>query len=1220
MEYEFRNTMTRFLLVFAALGLLVGTMWAQGGTGELTGLVTDPSGAVVANAQVSLTNTATGEKRTTVTTPAGIYRFPALPVVGTYTLETSPKGFKSAKVAGIVVSVGTVINQNVTLELGTSTEQVTVEAGVQQVQTQESSISDLVDRRVWQQMPLETRDQNNFINLLAGSVQGSVALGMNGGTDRGAAVNGTRSGSGNYLVEGFDNNDQGLGGGGSIGASTGGANTTISPDAIQEYRVISHDFPAEYGYAGGFVTDTVLKSGTNQWHGSLFEYNRVQALAANSFFSNRAGIKDSLVRNQFGGSVGGPIVKDKTFFYFTTEFRRDRSHNPLTGNELTPDFVNFINSGQFQQFYEATGPYAGVNVPYGTPVNGVQTGYPGSPFCGTGGCPGAFAAESTLGPIASNFLATQPNPLCVPGAPNCKSLTNIGSGLYSGGVPYVQPDGVTPIFEFGSVTVGQAQTLDQARYTAKVDHKLSNNDQLSGSFLYDNGDAFAQWQGGSSTFGPDLPNHARAMNAGITWTHTFSPTILNQARIAYTRHTANFPGSAAQNAAGIPAIATAFDAFNGSFGNASNLPQFFTENRFEYRDDLSVTRGKHNFKTGALYSRTRNGSSFDADYNGLFLPYGVEDLLTDNNFGDSADTLFFGYPYYGSLYYAQASINPTVQPATRPVYYRGFRANEFAAYFQDDWRIHPRLTLNLGVRWDYFGPPHNFQKNLDSNFYSGAPILPLLVGGIPGQQVNQWIPAGNPVIAAFGTGTSQVRNNEIWNKDTNNFGPRLGFSYDVTGKQKLVMRGAFGIAYDRMYNNIFENLRFNPPFFSFATFGALINGVPAGAQSSPGVFTVPFTSYGLFNSSTLFPAGQPLPSPRAIDQNLVTAYYEQANYGFQYEIAKDLIWEVDYVGTFGRKLLGIKNLNTYDGRTAGGTNVNTGLPNSSKRPNPTVSNINLRTNGFSSNYNALQTTLRKRFSNGLQFDANYTYSKALDQISDAFTTRSVGGNFTALDSLNTGLDYGPADFNIKHRFVVSYSYDLPFFKANRWIGGWSLSGVVTAQSGVPFSIFNGGVDTNKNGTFNDRGAYIGPGGLSHAYTGNGPANEATGYINPAYFATIEPTQSYTGAPQTIACPATAFTNGGRWCEGPGAGQLSRNSLVGPKFVDTDLSVSKRFKINESAGLTFQANFFNLFNHPNFAIPDNNLVDLGGTFGQSTATAAPGQGGARVTQLALRFDF
>jgi hypothetical protein len=1235
MEYAFRNTMTRFLLVFTVLGLMVGTMWAQGGTGELQGLITDPSGAVVANAQVTLSNTATGDKRTTVTTPAGIYRFVALPVVGTYTLETSPKGFKSAKVANIVISVGTVVSQDVKLELGAGSEQVTVEAGVQQVQTSESSISDLVDRRVWQQMPLETRDQNQFINLLAGAAQGNIALNAaNGGTDRGAAVNGARSGTGNYMVEGFDNNDQGLAGGGSIAASTGGANTTISPDAIQEYRVIEHNFSAEYGKAGGFVTDTVLKSGTNQWHGSLFEYNRIQALAANSFFSNRAGIEDSLVRNQFGGSVGGPIIKDKAFFYFTTEFRRDRENSPDSGNSLTPDFINFVNSGQFEQYLEASGAYAGVNT----------AAYPGSPICGTAGCPGAFAQESTLGPIAANLLATQPLPLCVPGAQNCKSLTNTASGLYTGGNTFLSGTPFSWVTPTGApITVPQSSPLNQARYTAKIDYKIGNNDSLNGAYLYDNGDNTTEWNGGDSVFGPPLPNHARAQNAGLTWSHTFSPTVLNQARVAYTRHTANFPGGAEQNAAAIPSIVTAFDSFQGAFGNSSGLPQFFTENRFEYRDDLSITRGKHNFKTGGLYSRTRNGSSFFTQFNGFFLPYGVEDLLTDMKFSDSVDQAVLGYPAYGSWYYAQASINPTVQPATRPVYYRGYRANEFSAYVQDDWRIHPRLTLNLGVRWDYFGVPHNYLPNLDSNFFSGSPVnfncnltdpntgTPTPV---PCQQANQFVPAGNPVIQAFAGGALQVRNNEIWNKDTNNFAPRVGFSYDVTGKQKLVVRGGFGIAYDRLYNNVFENLRFNPPFYSVASFGAFVNGIPGGALSSPGIYTVPFTSFGLFNSPTLFPNGQPLPSPRAINQNLVTAYYEQSNFGFQYEVAKDLIWETNYVGTWGRKLVGIENLNTYPGRVAGGVNPAnpfltspacianpnaTGCVNASVRPNPTVANINLRTNGFNSNYNGIQTSLRKRFANGLQFDANYTYSKVLDEISDTFTTRGVNAAFTPEDSLNAALDYGPADFNIKHRLVVSYSYDLPFLKTNRWLGGWSVSGIVTAQSGVPFSIFNGGRDTNENGTRNDRGVYIGPGSLSNAYTGNGPANEGGGYINPTFFATLEPVQNFAGG-QQVACPVTPETGGGRFCEGPAAGQLSRNSLTGPKYVDTDLSVAKRFKILENAGLTFQAGFFNLFNHPNFAIPDTNLVNLGTTFGQSTATFAPGQGGARVTQLALRFDF
>jgi len=319
MESAFRNTWTNLLLAFVVLTFCVAA-FAQG-AGELTGLVTDTTGAVVSGVQVTLTNSANGEVRTTVTTSSGIYAFSALPIVGTYTLEIVAKGFKSTKVQNVVVSVGTITSRDVKLEVGAATEQVTVEAGQQIVEVENAALSQLIDRRVWENMPLEARNANDFINLVAGAVPEQQA----GATFRGAAVNGTRTGTGNFMVEGVDNNEQGQGGVAICGTACGqgGANTSISPDAIEEYRVITHDFNAEYGKAGGFVTDTVLKGGTNQWHGSLFEYNRIQALTAEDWFTNSgvsstgAQLKDHLVLNQFGGSVGGPIVKDKTFFYLT---------------------------------------------------------------------------------------------------------------------------------------------------------------------------------------------------------------------------------------------------------------------------------------------------------------------------------------------------------------------------------------------------------------------------------------------------------------------------------------------------------------------------------------------------------------------------------------------------------------------------------------------------------------------------------------------------------------------------------------------------------------------------------------------------------------------------------------------------------------------------------------------------------------------------------------
>jgi len=1189
MEYFFRRTPMCLLALLLLTTLFARVAWAQGGTGELTGLVTDPSGAAVANAAVTLTNSATGEKRTATTSSAGSYRFPALLVVGTYTLEITAKGFKGYKVGNIVISVGTVNNQDARLEVGTVSETVTVEAGTQLVQTTESSISDLVDRRVWEQMPLETRSQNEFIGLLAG-VEPAAQAEL--GTDRGAAVNGSRSGTGNFLVEGFDNNDQGLGGGGSL-VGPGGANTTISPDAIQEYRVIEHVPPAEYGKAGGFVTDTVLKSGTNNWHGSLFEYNRIQTLAANSWFSNNSGTRDHLVRNQFGGSVGGPIIKDKTFFFATLEGHRVRSSSPLTAPAFTSDFVNFVQTGAFEAFQESG-------------AGGLCMTVLGKP------CLGAFNDSATTGPIFNKMQNAQHVPFCVPGAANCKNLSATAGGLYTGGlvtalfgIPGFSPL-TYPVDVYGSETINQPSTTDQLRGTLKVDQNIGTKDRINAAYLYDNADSNTAYLGGDDGpvgIGPSLPSHGRAQNAGVTWAHTFSPTLLNEARVAYVRHTANFPGD--PTVAGNPSVLTAFDSPLVTFGNASNLPQFFTENEFVFKNDITVTKGRHNFKGGGEYRRTRNGSRFDALSNGLFEPNGVEDLLTDGTFSDQADTLFFGGPTFGSFAAAEASVNPT--NGQRPDYYRGFRANEVAGYFQDDWRIHPRLTLNLGVRWEYFGPPHNFQSNIDSDFYTGVPVTPVkcnfagttapcndtALGG------NPFFPVNNPFYAGIATGTVQVRNHNIWNKDLNNFGPRVGFAWDTMGNQKLVMRGGFGVMYDRMYNNIFENIRFNPPFFAFSLLGTFGNGVPKGGLESPGLYSAPFTG------TSVFAAGALSASLRDMDENLVTAYYEQANYGFQYEIAKDFVLETNYVGTFGHKLMGIVGANTFDGREAGP---------STAFINPNYSSISLRTNCCDSNYHALQVTARKRFTSGLQFNVNYTYSKAMDDISDAFSTKNASGAAYPTDSENVHFDYGPADFDVRHRLVASYVYDLPFAKGHRWIGGWSVSGIVSAQSGTPFNITDSGFDSNKDGQFNDRASWLGSGAITSAiHHGVSPA---TGYLVTSGWAM----PGAVGLPGLTDLPCPASINQGMWCEGSALSQMQRNSLVGPKYFDTDFGVSKAFKVTESSKLTFQANFFNLFNHPNFLTPDGNLADITSTFGKSLSTFAPGPGGARVTQLALRFDF
>src|SRR5205085_6351350 len=394
-------------MIFTLLLLVSSAVVAMAqGSATLTGTITDQTGAVVAGANVTATNIATNVGSTTQTTDSGLYRFPTLPV-GAYRVVVAATGFKSLQLENVILTVGQTVTRDIKLEVGVQTETVTVVAGGEQLtQPAESSVSTLLPQSTWQNFPLENRDTNEFMDLMPGTVPNA----FNGST-RGAAVNGTRGGMGNFLVEGYDNNDQGQGG---RGSTVSGVVTSISPEAIQEYRVISNNYEAQYGKAGGFVTDTVLKSGSNKWHGSAYEYNRVQALAANSFFSNREGIKDSLVRNQFGGSIGGPIKKDKTFFYGTVELHRLRQGSPVSTIGTTQQFINFVQTGAFATFNETN--------PNGFCVQNLGMT-----------CPGGFNRSRTLGPIFNQLSASQPFPLAT------KGFSNLGAGFFSDGIVYPVP-------------------------------------------------------------------------------------------------------------------------------------------------------------------------------------------------------------------------------------------------------------------------------------------------------------------------------------------------------------------------------------------------------------------------------------------------------------------------------------------------------------------------------------------------------------------------------------------------------------------------------------------------------------------------------------------------------------------------------------------------------------------------------------------------------------
>jgi hypothetical protein len=1190
MESAFRKTWTYLLLAIAVLTLSVGA-FAQG-AGELNGLVTDTTGAVVSGVEVKLTNSATGEVRTTVTTPTGNYSFPSLPIVGTYTLEVGSKGFKSTKVQNVVVSVGTITQRDIRLEVGAATEQVTVEASQQIIEAENSALSQLIDRRVWENMPLEARNANDFINLVAGAVPELQA----GGTFRGAAVNGVRTGGGNYMVEGVDNNEQGQGGVALCGTACGqgGANTSVSPDAIEEYRVITHDFSAEYGKVGGFVTDTVLKSGTNKWHGSLFEYNRVQALAGNDWFSSASGIKDHLVRNQFGGSVGGPIIKDKTFFYAAFEDHRFRTSSPSQGISITQQFYDWVNSGQMATWAQA------------------------QPFC-TSSTDGCALVPTTLGPVFNSLHAKWPQAVPLVNStvtcpdPACVSQDPWGAALAATPTCTLNNNCSYPVPIYGTATLSDITPLNQYRFSVKFDHNFSSNDRLSATYLFEDVKTTSNIDGSDSTFGVPLDNPNRAQTLGISWTHTLSPTVLNQFKIGYVRRTANFidPGSA-----GIPEFFS-IDPTSVANGASLGIPQFFTENLFQYKDDISVTKGKHQLKFGGEYRRTRNQSSFSNDAYGHFATWAAEGLVTDGLFTDAMDHAYYGNNTsgYGGWYYAGAAVVPSTGAV--PNFKRGYRANEVAFYGQDDWRVNSRLTLNLGLRWEYFGPPHNNIANIDSNVYFGDGVVPFSCAVPP---CNQFFPGNNQWYSFEAGATFQVHNSSIWNKDLNNFGPRVGFAWDMFGTQKLVLRAGWGAFYDRMYNNIFENIRFNAPYYADEITG-IGSGVLLGPLKTPGLLTVPFTSTAAFVDPAFFPFGLPKPVPRHMDQNLLTPYYMQTSFGLQYALAKDFVLETNYVGTLGRKLLGIVNRNTFDGRTSFGS-----TSPQAARPNQVFNSDNARGNYYGSNYNALDVTLRKRFSHGLSLNANYTYAKSLDELSDVFRARNNAVSATDVQNLRN--DYGPSDFDLRHRIVVSSSYDLPFFHGNRWIGGWTVNTIVSWNTGAPIGVFDGTSDSNRDGTRIDRPNFVGSGSVKSTIIGKEMLDSSG---KPVYQYLSQGTVAAPTFVSASSCLNPAFninvdTHGGHWCDP----NLSRGSIPGPMFANVDFGISKTFKINERMAFRFDGNFFDLLNHPNFQNPSalgggaNCGADpvthlCSGNFGQSSKTYGD-QGGHRVTQLAIRFDF
>jgi hypothetical protein len=746
---------------------------------------------------------------------------------------------------------------------------------------------------------------------------------------------------------------------------------------------------------------------------------------------------------------------------------------------------------------------------------------------------------------------------------------------------------VYPVPELGQASYSARNTLGEFRGSVRYDQQIAMNNTIAGHYLVDNYPSFFGGQGGdfyNPLYSTNAPS--RSQNAMVSYTRAITPSILNEVKYSYLRNSAELPR---QNPK-VPSIGTA-DALTTGFGSSSAFPQKFTENSSEIQDSVAITHGRNSFKAGGEYFRRTNGSVFAANFFGLYYFWDTEDLLTDGAIGELSGN--------GGFYLGEAAINPSSSTPAYPNPYRGYRANEFSWYVLDNMKMTRTMTLNLGLRYDYFGVPHNYIPNTNSNLYFGSPIENQCIirnataahvcfptpGASNPVSTNPYYPV-NAFTAQVFSAVFQIRNNEIWNKDINNFAPRFGLAWDVEGNGKTVVRLGGGVFYDRMWNNLFENVRFNPPLFAFSQVGELFNGATRGPISDPGFYSVPI------NIANFAGAGA-TPSPRQMNQNMVTAYAEQINLGVQHELKSNWLVDVGYIGTFGHKLTGVVDLNTFDGRT--------GFGYSSRRINPNVGADNARGNYYNSNYNALQVRLTKRMSMGLQLEANYTWSHALDYVSDAFNNKA-GGSLYPEDAYNRQLEYGNADFDIRHRLVADFVWQLPWTKQRKMLRGWSLNGTFIWQTGSPFTMFDSAVDSNGDGYFNDRGTYIGGGNISNAI--NHSTSPADGYLKPTMFI---PTNLEGSIPVD--------------------GLLARNALFGPGYINNDLSAQKTFRLNDRFALKIVVSAFNVWNHQSFLMVPSQGTQQGGDlsnplFGQAAETVQPnntGTGG-RSFQFGARIDF
>ncbi|MGB6133498.1 MAG: TonB-dependent receptor [Acidobacteriaceae bacterium] len=1162
---------------------------AQIDQGSVSGTVTDSSGAVVPGAAVTLTDNATNLVFTGKTDSTGYYTFRPIKI-GTYTLTVVAPGFQKRVQHNIVVNVSQNVGLNVSLKPGSVTETITVSASPE-LETQQATTGQTFSTQVINNTPLNGRDYVFVAQLTTGAAAPNQGFTQVAGAGD-FTSNGNRVSQNNFVLDGVDNNSN-------MQDFLNGATYAVRPppDALAEFSVETSDYSAELGRSTGAVINASIKSGTNHFHGSLWEYLENDRMNAADYF-DRTG-KTAYHQNQFGATLGGPIVRDKLFFFADAQGTLISSYLPASPNNTVPtalerqgNFTEMLNSANTQ----GNGSIA-LYQPGGTPtVSPGGAEVPGAPHPYLT-CNGVQNVICSPDPVAEKILDLFPMP-------------NQGA---TGQV-------------FNNYTIpASAVTDNTTQFDARLDYNFSSKDQMFGRYSYSNNPRnYAPPLGvldggGFGTTGQDS-NYGKS--GVFSETHFFTPTLSNEFRVGFNWLSAAYlqVNSATDIAAtyglggipsgpnlgGFPSIS--FGGYINGIGVPAYMPSVETQNVLQIIDNVSKTWGTHSVKFGVNFQHIR--------FFGLQPPDGIGSQSYSGTYtGDpSQPTIVTGSGVADFLLddMNSSSLN-TVTPTTNLHWYE-------AAYAQDDWRLTPRLTLNLGLRWEYTQPMealNNMQANFIGNYVNnnqgtGTYLIPESEKGFPVAPVFLQTLANDHITVQYTSNTFLV------NTYKNNFAPRLGVAFSVT--PRTVLRAGAGLFYGGLENiGLGLNLANNAPFFVTAGF----DPTPDVCQNVLGTVTCPTngetleTGFGAAATSAAALANaSSIGTIYANSQNDKTAVTAAYNLSVQQELTNSMSFTVSYQGNQSKHLRESYVPNTYLGAFPRGGN------GQDLQAFHDFYIVNVANEGVG-DYNSLQTSINKRYSHGLYFLAGYTWARCLDDAIGPIGQSEAGG-YRNPQFLGFHYDYGECTQNVSNRFTFSPQYQLPFGKGRQFLnhggavnqiaGGWSTSFVFQAQTGDPVFL----TSSNQGSSYPFRiGDPYAPGGTANAATQPqfncaAKTRTLTQWFNPCAFANPPQAAPTTIPSENLISESTAGTIP--------FGPYGRQAITGPGFWDLDMSLFKSFPIpfRESA-LEFRADAFNVLNHPSFGNPGSSLT---GTSGQSiNSTRFSGIiPDARVVQVAARLSF